>query len=112
MRRNPLKICLLSRQFRSGRVLRITPVDGLEHVAKLCRRDRDYPVDHRWPDETAALQTLGIERHADPVMPEDLQQITLAATENVQVAGMGITSKTMLRGGLTKLDIGMSVYSA
>ena len=29
-------------------------------------------------------------------MPEDLQQITLAATENVQVAGMGITSKTML----------------
>ena len=60
MCRNHLKIHLLSRQLWSARVLRITPVDGLEHVAKLRRRDRDNPVDRRWPDETATLQTLGI----------------------------------------------------
>ena len=71
----------LTRGARSPRVLRVPPVDPLEHVAKLCRRDRDSTVDHRGPDETAALEPLGVERHADTVVPQDLDQIAFAAPE-------------------------------
>jgi hypothetical protein len=51
---------------RSGaRSLRVAPVDPFEHVAELGRPDRDHPIGRRWPDETPALQPLGVERQPE-----------------------------------------------
>src|SRR5487761_1437963 len=48
------------------------------------------------PDEAALLQPLGIERHAEAVMPKDLDQVTSGAPENVEIAGMGIAPECFL----------------
>src|SRR5207237_328714 len=50
----------------------VPPVDPVKHVSQLRRADRDAPVGRRRPDKTAALQSLGVERHANAVMPDDL----------------------------------------
>src|ERR1700747_641055 len=51
---------------------RVSPVDPVEHVGQLRGADRDRPVGRRGPDKAAALQSLGVKRHADAVMPDDL----------------------------------------
>ena len=38
----------------------------------------------------AALQPLGVERHADPVVPENLYQRAAASAEHVEVATMRV----------------------
>jgi hypothetical protein len=53
--------------------------------AKLGWRDRHHPISRRRPEETAALQPLGIERHAEPIVPKDLDQLAAFATEHVEV---------------------------
>src|ERR1700682_3434978 len=60
----------------------VAPVDAFEHVSQLRRGDRDYPIGRRRPDEPAALQSFGVERDAQTVMPEDLDQIAPPATEH------------------------------
>jgi hypothetical protein len=40
--------------------------------------------------KAAALQSLGVKRHAETVMPKDLDQITASATKHKQITGMGI----------------------
>jgi hypothetical protein len=47
-------------------------------------------------DRAAAFQPLHIKRHAETVMPEDLQQITALAAKNVQIAGVGIAPQRLL----------------
>jgi hypothetical protein len=42
------------------------------------------------------LQTLGIERHADPIVPEDLHQITALAPEHVEVPRVRIALQRLL----------------
>ena len=85
-----------ARSGRSPRVLRVPPVDPFEHVVKLCRRDRDSAIDHRGPDETAAFEPLGVQRHADPVMPEYLDQIAFAAAEYPEITGVRIALQALL----------------
>ena len=48
-------------------------------IAQLRGGDGDDTIRRRGPNEPAALQTLGIERHAETVMPEDLQQVAARA---------------------------------
>jgi hypothetical protein len=48
------------------------------------------PFGRRWPDKSAALQPLGVERHADPVVPENLDQMAALAAEHVEIAAMRI----------------------
>ena len=59
---------------------------------RACRRvapaDRDRPIGRRRPDEPAALQPFGVERHADPVMPENFDQVTALAAEHIEIAGV------------------------
>jgi len=76
--------------------LRITPVDAFQHVAELRLGDRDNTVRGCRPDEPPAFQPLRVERHAQAVVPEDLQKITTAATKHVDVTGMGITLQGLL----------------
>ena len=56
----------------------------VKHIGQLRRGDRDRAVGRRRPDETAALQPLGVQRHADPVVPENLDQMTAFAAKDVQ----------------------------
>src|SRR5438132_13246373 len=71
----------LSRRIRSMRPARIPPVNSLEHVSKLRRRDRDRAVRRRRPHKFPALQPLGVKRYAKPIVPKNLDQIAAAPTE-------------------------------
>src|ERR1700687_2363743 len=74
----------------------IAPIDAVEHIRQLRRRDRDHAFGRRWPDEATLLQPLGIQRHAEAVMPDDLDQIATATSEDEQIAGMGIAPQRFL----------------
>ena len=39
---------------------------------------------------------LGVKRHADAVMPQDLDQVTALTTENLEVSGMRIVTQHLL----------------
>src|SRR4051812_6234277 len=75
---------------------RVTPIDPVEHVGQLRRRYGNAPVRRRRPQKTALLEPLGIERHAEPVVPDNLDQIAAAPPKNIEVAGMRVPSKRLL----------------
>src|SRR4030088_2872363 len=72
----------LSRTLRPECVARVPPIYPVEHVGELRRRDRQSAVGRRRPQESAALQPLRIERHTDPVMPNDFNQLASGTSEN------------------------------
>ena len=39
------------------------------------------------------LQSLGIQRHADAVVPDDLDQIATNAPEDIEIAGMRVAAE-------------------
>src|SRR6516164_9390006 len=86
----------LSNRVRTPRVLRVAPVNAFEHVSQLCRRDRNDAVRRRRPDKPAALQSLGVQRHAETVMPENLDQIASPPAEYEQIAGMRVALQSLL----------------
>src|SRR5205823_11482267 len=69
---------------------RIAPINPFKHVGQLSCGNRHRAVSRRRPYKPAALQPLGVERHADPVMPENLDQLTALAAEHIQIAGVRI----------------------
>src|ERR1700687_6140774 len=83
-------------RFRSPTAHRVAPVDSLEHVAELRSRDRHHTIRRRGPDEPAALEPLGVERHPKAVVPKDLQQIPSAPPEDVKITGMRVTLQRFL----------------
>src|SRR5258708_8282933 len=74
----------------------VPPIDSVQHVCELRRRDSNHAIGRRWPDEAALLQPLGVERHAEPVMPKNLNQVTSGASEDVKIAGMRIAPQGLL----------------
>src|SRR5207249_2617184 len=74
----------------------VPPIDPVEHVSQLRHTDRDDAVGRRRPQEPATLQPLGVERHANAVMPQNLNQMTSSPSEDVQIAGMRITLQYFL----------------
>src|SRR6202163_4270563 len=74
----------------------ISPVDPFQHIGHLSRRDRHRAIRRRRPDEPPAIQTLGVKRQSDPVMPQNLGQIATAAAEYKKVPAVGITLETLL----------------
>ena len=68
---------------------RIAPVDPVEHVGELRRADRDCAADRRRPHEPAPLQTLGVEREAQAVVPQDLYEVAPPSAEDVQIPRHG-----------------------
>ena len=57
----------------------------IEHVGELGSRDSNNAGGRRWPDEATLLQPLRVERHADAVMPKNLDQIASHAPEHVEI---------------------------
>src|SRR5512135_493470 len=86
----------LSCTLRSKTMDRVPPIDSVEHVGELRRRDSDHPVGRRWPDEPALLQPLGIQRHAKAVVPKNLDQVTSGTSEDVKIARMRIALQRLL----------------
>src|ERR1700704_3190292 len=74
----------------------MTPVDAFEQIAELRRRDRYRTIRRLWPDEAATLQPLGVKRHAETVMPENLDQLAVLAAEDVEIAAVRITLERFL----------------
>ena len=72
------------------------PVDPLKQVAELRRADRHRTARRCRPREPAALQTLGVERRADPVGPEDLHEVAFASAEYEEIARMRVTTSEAL----------------
>jgi hypothetical protein len=69
---------------------RIPPIDSVEHIGQLRGRDSNYAVRRRWPDEAAFLQPFGVERHAETVMPKNLNQVTSGASKDIKITCVGI----------------------
>jgi hypothetical protein len=69
---------------------RIPPIDSVEHIGQLRGRDSNYAVRRRWPDEAAFLQPFGVERHAETVMPKNLNQVTSGASKDVKITCVGV----------------------
>jgi hypothetical protein len=42
------------------------------------------------------LQPLGIPRHADPVVPQNFDQVTALAAKNVKIAGVRVAPQPLL----------------
>src|SRR5258705_10840398 len=96
MTRQKLKHQRLSRTLRTKRIKRIPPIDSIEHVRQLRGRDPNYAVRRRWPVEEAFLQPFGVERHAETVMPKDLDQVTSGASKDVKITCVGIAPQRFL----------------
>ncbi|KAF2174632.1 hypothetical protein K469DRAFT_686407 [Zopfia rhizophila CBS 207.26] len=86
----------LSRDLRAPCPLWVPPVDPVEHVGQLRTRDRHRAIRGRGPDESASFQSLGVERHAEPIMPDDFNQVAATAPKNVEITGMRIAPERLL----------------
>jgi hypothetical protein len=82
--------------FWPPRPLRMSPVNTLQHIGKLRRCDDDDTICRRRPDELAALQSLGVERHAETVVPKNLDEIATAAAKGEKIAGVRIALQRLL----------------
>jgi hypothetical protein len=87
---------ILTRRFGSPRSSWVPPIDSFKHVAELSGRDGDRAIRWRGPDEAPPLQPFGIKRHAEAVMPEDLQKIAAFAAKDIKIAGMWIAPQRLL----------------
>ncbi len=74
----------------------MAPVDPFEQIAELAGRGHHRAIRRRRPHEASSLQALGIERGAQPVVPEDLDQLAALAPEDVKVAGMRVALQRLL----------------
>lgn len=63
----------LSADLRTPRTLGVTPVDPVEQAGQLRGCQRHHSVLRRRPDKPTLLEPLGVERHANPVVPDELR---------------------------------------
>ena len=73
--------------------LGVPPVYLLQHIARLRRGQRHRAAHRGRPDEAALVQPLGIERQAQAVVPQDLDQRSAAFPEHVEVAHVRVALK-------------------
>src|ERR1700693_2336707 len=81
---------------RTEGMTRVPPIDPVEHIGQLRCRDPDHAISGRRPDEAALFQPFGVERHAKAVMPDDLDQVATRASEDKEIAGVGIAPQSFL----------------
>jgi hypothetical protein len=60
-----------ARHLRPPCVLRHSPVNPVQQIAKLGRSDSQHAIRRRWPEKAAAIQSFGIKGHSQPIMPKD-----------------------------------------
>lgn len=62
----------------------------------MCAGDGDFSVPYSRPDKLAFFQTFGKQAQSISIGPEDFYSISLAATEDKQVAGERVFIKCVL----------------
>src|ERR1700722_4103259 len=67
---------------RTPSFLRHSPIDALEQIAQLCRRDRDRPVGGRRPEKPPSLQPFREQAQALPIVPQALDEIAAATAKD------------------------------
>ena len=82
---------------------RVPPIDPIEHVGQLRGRDSNYAVGRRWPDEAALLQPFGVERHAETIMPKNLDQVTSGASKDVEIARRSVRPSWAAASALSEI---------
>src|SRR5437764_13908536 len=75
---------------------RVPPVNPIKHIGQLSCGDRHRAVSPRRPYKSSALQSFGVERQANPVVPENLDQLTAFAAEHIEIAHVRIALQYLL----------------
>ncbi|MEA2730912.1 MAG: hypothetical protein QOF70_5387, partial [Acetobacteraceae bacterium] len=83
----------------------ISPIDPFQHIGHLSRRDRHRAIRRRRPDKPPAVQTLGVKRQSDPVMPQNLGQI--ATPNDIQH-----TDRNLLSSNINGIRFTVSAYAS
>src|SRR5579864_5261553 len=81
-----------SRDLRTPRPTRHSPIDPFEQHAELCRGDHHLAVGRRRPYEPAFLQSLGEQTQTLTVPPQHLQQVATPTPKDEEM-----TAKRVLR---------------
>jgi len=77
-------------------LLGVAPIDPFQKAGRLGSRQRNDALFGGRPDETASVQTLGVQGKPDPIMPKALNQGPAAAPENEDVAFKGLPLEVLL----------------
>lgn len=75
---------------------RIAPINPFQKIPELCRGNRNCSTalaDR--PDELAPLQPLQSERHANPIVPQKLDEVALAAPKAEYLSAVRIAAKPL-----------------
>jgi len=83
-------VATLTRKLRPPGALRRTPIDPLQEIAELRRRDRHGAVNRCRPDEAPTLEPLAEQAHAPPSCQRNFHQMLTLATEGEKLAAIGI----------------------
>src|SRR5690606_39135394 len=75
------RFCSSGRSWSPG-LLRHPPVDTLQEIAKLPRRDHHRPIGRRWPYEASPLQLLRKQAGSLAIVPDDLDQAAATPSEH------------------------------
>jgi len=74
----------------------MSPVNALQHIGELRRRDDNNAIGRRGPDKLAALQPLGVKATCQTVMPKHLHEVAPASTEHEEITGVRIALQRLL----------------
>ena len=85
-----------SRRRRTPGFLRHSPIDALQQIAELRRRDRHRSVGRRRPQEPSPFQPFGEQAQALAIAPKALDQIAAPTAEDKQMAAMRIALQRLL----------------
>jgi hypothetical protein len=85
-----------SRDLRTPDLLRHAPVDSGQEIRELSNADRHNAFRHRRPQKAFAVETLRKQACTLPVVPNDFDQITSTASEDVEIAAVGIALQLFL----------------
>ena len=83
----------------------IAPVDRVEKIAELRRRDRNGAIRRARPDEPAMLEPLGVKRQADAVVPKNFDHVAATAAKNEKIAGVRICGAPHIRTYVSGVDM-------
>ena len=75
---------------------RVSPVDSVEHITELRGGNPNNAVSRRGPNKLAAVETFCIKRHAEAVMPDDLDEVGFDASEDEKITRVWVPAKRLL----------------
>src|SRR5512146_798937 len=81
---------------RTPGFLRHSPINALEQIAQLRRRDRHRPIGRRRPQKPPSLEPFREQAHPLAVVPKAFDEIAAATAKDEQMAAMRIAIQRLL----------------